>query len=47
MNVESDKALPSSPPEEPGRNLLLLITGIIGILIGVGVFGFVCYLLVK
>ena len=46
MQIESDKALPSSTPEEP-RNLLLLITCIIGILIGLGVFGFVCYLLMK
>jgi len=48
MQIESDKALPSSTPEEPPRrNLLLLITCIIGILIGLGVFGFVCYLLMK
>jgi len=48
MKIESDKALPSSTPEEPPRrNLLLLVTCIIGILIGLGVFGFVCYLLMK
>jgi len=46
MQIESDKALPSSTPEEP-RNLWLLITCVIGILIGLGVFGFVCYLLMK
>ena len=48
MKIESDKALPSPPPEEPPRrNLLLLVSCVIGILIGLSVFGFVCYLLVK
>ena len=48
MKQGSPKSLTSSLPEEPPRrNLLLLITCIIGILIGLGVFGFVCYLLVK
>jgi len=44
----SNSALPSSPATEPPtRNLLLLVACILGILIGLGVFGFVCYLLVK
>jgi len=48
MNLDSNNALPSSPVEErPTRSLLLLIACILGILIGLGVFGFVCYLLVR
>jgi len=48
MKLDSNKTLSSSPPEEPPRrNLLLLVSCVIGILIGLGVFGFVCYLLVK
>jgi hypothetical protein len=48
MKQDSKKTLSSSPSEEPPRrNLLLLVSCVLGILIGLGVFGFVCYLLVK
>ena len=48
MKLDSNKTLCSSAAEEPPRrDLLLLISCILGILIGLGVFGFVCYLLVK
>ena len=48
MKLDSNSALPSSPVEErPTPNLLLLVACILGILIGLGVFGFVCYLLVR
>ena len=44
----SNSAFPSSAAAEPPtRNLLLLVACVLGILIGLGVFGFVCYLLVK
>jgi hypothetical protein len=48
MMTASKSAFPSSPAAEPpARNLLLLVACILGILIGLGVFGFVCYLLLK
>jgi hypothetical protein len=48
MHFDPTKASPSSPAKEgPGRNLLLLISCIVGLLAGLGVFGFVCYLLMR
>lgn len=47
MMQDSKKTLSSSPEEPPRSNPLLLITCIIGILIGLGVFGFACYLLMH
>ena len=46
--------MPSSPTnaqlsslakQDPTRNLLLLLSCIAGLLLGLGVFGYVCYLL--
>jgi len=47
MQPDSNNASPSSPVDERPRKRLLLVACIIGILIGLGVFGFVCYLLVH
>jgi hypothetical protein len=48
MQLDSNNASPSSPVEErPLRKRLLVVACIIGILIGLGVFGFVCYLLLH
>jgi len=48
MKPDSNSALHSPPVEKhPPRNLLLLISCAIGILVGLGVFGFICYLLIR
>ena len=48
MPFDPTNASPSSPAKEgPGCNLLLLISCIVGLLVGLGVFGFVCYLLMH
>jgi len=48
MPSDPNNASPSSRAKEgPGRNLLLLISCIVGLLVGLGVFGFVCYLLMH
>jgi len=48
MPSEPTNASPSSPAKEgPARNLLLLVSCIVGLLVGLGVFGFVCYLLMH
>ena len=48
MKLDSNMTLSSTPTEDPPRrNLLLLVSCVIGILIGLGVFGFVCFLLVR
>jgi hypothetical protein len=48
MKPDSNSALPSPPTEErPTRDLLLLVSCILGILVGLGIFGFVCYLLMR
>jgi hypothetical protein len=48
MPSDSTNASSSSPAKEgSGRNLLLLISCIVGLLAGLGVFGFVCYLLMH
>lgn len=48
MHFDPTKASPSSPAREgQARNLLLLISCIVGLLVGLGVFGFVCYLLMH
>ena len=48
MPSDPTNASPSSPAKEgPGRNLLLLVSCIVGLLVGLGVFGFVCYLLMH
>jgi len=48
MASDPANASPPSPAKEgPGRNLLLLVSCIVGLLAGLGVFGFVCYLLMH
>jgi hypothetical protein len=48
MHFDPTKASPSSPAREgPVRNLLLLVSCMVGLLAGLGVFGFVCYLLMH
>jgi len=47
MPSDPTNAPPSSPAKEGGRNLLLLVSCIVGLLVGLGVFGFVCYLLMH
>jgi hypothetical protein len=48
MPHEPDNAVPSSTGREGSfRNLLLLVSCIVGLLAGLGVFGFVCYLLMR
>ena len=48
MKLDSKTTLSSTPTEgPPRRNLLLLVWCAIGILIGLCVFGFVCFLLVR
>jgi len=47
MKLDSNTTLSSTPTEDPPRrNLLLLVSCALGILIGLGVFGFACYLLI-
>jgi len=45
--MPSDPTNASPAKEGPARNLLLLISCIVGLLAGLGVFGFVCYLLMH
>ena len=46
MPHEPDNAVPTSTGREaPLRNLLLLVLCILGLVAGLCVFGFVCYLL--
>jgi len=48
MHFDPPKASPSSPAREGSvRNLFLLVSCIVGLLVGLGVFGFVCYLLMH
>ncbi|HYN16278.1 MAG TPA: hypothetical protein VES66_10885 [Terriglobales bacterium] len=48
MQLDRNNASPSSPAREGSfRNLLLLILCIVGLLAGLGVFAFVCYLLMQ
>jgi len=47
MSSDPTNASPFSPAKEgPVRSLLLLVSCIVGLLIGLGVFGYVCYLLI-
>jgi len=46
MPSNPTNAPPFSPAKDgPVRNLLLLVSCIVGLLIGLGVFGYVCFLL--
>ena len=48
MPLEPENAVPPSAGREgPLRNLLLLVSCIVGLLAGLGVFAFVCYLLMR
>jgi len=48
MPHEHDNAVSSSAGREsPLRNLLLLVLCVVGLLAGLGVFAFVCYLLMR
>ena len=48
MKLDSKTTLSSTPTEDPPRrNVLLLVSCALGILIGLAVFGFVCFLLVR
>jgi len=48
MQLNRDDAPPFTQAREgPVRNLLLLILCIVGLLAGLGVFAFVCYLLMQ
>jgi hypothetical protein len=48
MPHQPNNAVPSlAGKESPFRNLLLLISCILGLLAGLCVFGFACYLLVR
>jgi LPS O-antigen subunit length determinant protein (WzzB/FepE family) len=48
MKLDRNTTLSSTPTEDPPRRkLLLLVWCAIGILIGLCVFGFVCFLLVR
>jgi hypothetical protein len=48
MQLDRHNASPSSPGREgPIGNLLLRISCIVGLLVGLGVFAFVCYLLMQ
>lgn len=48
MPHEMDNALPTSTGKEgPLRNLLLLVSCIAGLLAGLCVFGFVCYIMIR
>jgi hypothetical protein len=48
MQVDRNNASPSLPGRKaPIRNLLLLVSCILGMLAGLAVFGFVCYLLMR
>lgn len=48
MQLDRNNASPSSAAREGSvRNLLLLVSCIVGLLVGLGVFAFVCYLLMQ
>jgi len=48
MPQQLDNAVPSLRGRDGSiRNLLLLVSCILGLLAGLGVFGFVCYLLIE
>ena len=48
MSHAMGNAIPSSAGEDgPLERLMLLVSCILGLLAGLGVFGFVCYLLIE
>jgi hypothetical protein len=48
MQLDRNNASPSSAARQGSfRNMLLLVLCIVGLLVGLGVFGFVCYLLMQ
>jgi heme/copper-type cytochrome/quinol oxidase subunit 2 len=47
MQPENKIAPPWKQEESPLRTVLLLFTWIIGMVVGLGVFAFVCYVLIQ
>jgi LPS O-antigen subunit length determinant protein (WzzB/FepE family) len=47
MQVERNKASSPQRAASPIRNLLLLVSCIVGLLVGLSIFGLVCYLLMQ